>query len=49
MDVGNDYKVVAPSKSYLTVIEIIMQRLKSNSNLFKLTKIANHYGRTDRP
>ena len=37
---GNDYRVATLSKSYLTVIGIIMQSL-DNSNMSKLTKRAN--------
>ena len=43
---GNDYTGATLPKSYLIVIEIIMQS-QDNSNMLKLTKWANLSGRKD--
>ena len=48
---GKAFRIATVSKSYLTVIVIIMKSLKSieKFNMSKLTQRANRYGRTGRP
>ena len=43
---NNDCRIATLSKSYLTFMGIIMQRLSDNSNIYKLKKIANRFGPT---